>query len=53
MEWEKAPKARASHPREEHLLPLMVCAGAGLGDEASLPFREDVAGIHALAAHFG
>ena len=27
-EWEKAPGARFAHPREEHLIPLMVIAGA-------------------------
>jgi 4,5-DOPA dioxygenase extradiol len=26
VEWEKAPSARYCHPREEHLLPLHVCA---------------------------
>lgn len=26
--WLQAPEARFCHPREEHLLPLMVCAGA-------------------------
>lgn len=26
--WEQAPGARLAHPREEHLLPLMVAAGA-------------------------
>jgi aromatic ring-opening dioxygenase catalytic subunit (LigB family) len=27
VEWAKAPSARYCHPREEHLLPLHVCAG--------------------------
>ncbi|MEI2651391.1 MAG: class III extradiol ring-cleavage dioxygenase [Microthrixaceae bacterium] len=27
-EWEKAPSARLSHPREDHLIPLMVAVGA-------------------------
>ncbi|MEM7194583.1 MAG: class III extradiol ring-cleavage dioxygenase [Pseudomonadota bacterium] len=25
--WQQAPHARRCHPREEHLLPLLVCAG--------------------------
>ena len=28
-EWRKAPHAAFAHPREEHLIPLMVAAGAG------------------------
>ncbi|MCH1932089.1 dioxygenase [Shewanella sp. A25] len=28
IDWQTAPEARYSHPREEHLLPLMVCYGA-------------------------
>lgn len=28
-EWSRAPSGRAAHPREEHLLPLMVASGAG------------------------
>lgn len=53
VEWEKAPRARACHPREEHLLPLMVCAGAAGEDRVTLPYREKLTGTHALAAQFG
>jgi aromatic ring-opening dioxygenase catalytic subunit (LigB family) len=28
-DWRKAPFAAFAHPREEHLIPLMVAAGAG------------------------
>ena len=28
--WDKLPHAHFAHPREEHLLPLMVIAGAAL-----------------------
>lgn len=52
LEWEKAPRARACHPREEHLLPLMVCAGAGAEDSVTLPYHEALVGVHTLAAHF-
>ncbi|MEY4748359.1 MAG: hypothetical protein RIQ60_573 [Pseudomonadota bacterium] len=27
--WDRAPGGRASHPREEHLIPLMIASGAG------------------------
>lgn len=38
--WEAAPAARAAHPREEHLLPLMVAAGAAGDDMAELTYHE-------------
>jgi aromatic ring-opening dioxygenase catalytic subunit (LigB family) len=38
--WETAPSARAAHPREEHLLPLMVAAGAAGNDRAELTYHE-------------
>lgn len=53
VEWEKAPAARASHPREEHLLPLMVIAGAAEEDAGTLPYRDVIIGAHVAAAHFG
>ncbi len=28
-QWSQAPGGRSSHPREEHLIPLMVASGAG------------------------
>lgn len=35
-EWAEAPGARHAHPREEHLLPLHVCYGAGAGPAAQV-----------------
>jgi aromatic ring-opening dioxygenase catalytic subunit (LigB family) len=39
--WEAAPAAREAHPREEHLLPLMVAAGAAGDDDAQLSYHEE------------
>jgi aromatic ring-opening dioxygenase catalytic subunit (LigB family) len=33
LHWSAAPAARAAHPREDHLIPLMVAVGAA-GDDA-------------------
>lgn len=52
-EWAKAPKARECHPREEHLLPLHVIAGAAGEDAGSVPYRDVVMGTHICALHFG
>lgn len=40
IDWERAPAARLAHPREEHLLPLMVAAGAAGADAARCTWRE-------------
>ncbi len=41
IDWESAPAARYAHPREEHLLPLMVAVGAAEGDRALRVYHED------------
>ncbi|MEO6776953.1 MAG: class III extradiol ring-cleavage dioxygenase [Kofleriaceae bacterium] len=50
--WTQAPSARAAHPREEHLLPLMVVAGAAGADRAQLGFDGTVNGLRLSAFHF-
>lgn len=40
--WHEAPGGRASHPREEHLLPLMVASGAGSESGARRLWRGSV-----------
>jgi aromatic ring-opening dioxygenase catalytic subunit (LigB family) len=51
--WAEAPSGRESHPREEHLLPLMVAAGAAGDDRGSTPFRDEVMGVVVSAVRFG
>ena len=41
IDWEQAPAARLAHPREEHLLPLMVAVGAAGDDAARCIYHED------------
>ncbi len=38
--WSTAPAARQAHPREEHLLPLMVAVGAAGGDPGTCVYHE-------------
>lgn len=40
LDWEAAPAARAAHPREEHLLPLMVAVGAAGDAPARAEYHE-------------
>ncbi|MFO0713468.1 MAG: class III extradiol ring-cleavage dioxygenase [Sandaracinus sp.] len=51
--WANAPAARAAHPREEHLLPLMVIAGAAGDDHADVAFDGTLMGLRLSAIHFG
>ena len=52
-QWTSAPAARAAHPREEHLLPLMVASGAAGDDRAVIGFNDTFTGIRLSAYHFG
>lgn len=51
--WSDAPAARLCHPREEHLLPLMVAAGAAGGETGHRPFSGTIWGKAVSAYHFG
>lgn len=53
VDWERAPAARACHPREEHLLPLMVMAGAAPDERGAVTFSEPVLGTRVSAIVFG
>lgn len=53
IEWAKAPAARAAHPREEHLLPLMVIAGAAGDEPASIPYADLYVDVRLSAYHWG
>jgi aromatic ring-opening dioxygenase catalytic subunit (LigB family) len=51
--WTTAPHARLCHPREEHLLPLMVAAGAAGADLGRQTFHGTIWGKAISAYHFG
>lgn len=51
--WASAPSARRSHPREEHLLPLMVVAGAAGADRGRTAWNGTFARARLSAFHFG
>jgi aromatic ring-opening dioxygenase catalytic subunit (LigB family) len=51
--WEQAPGARLAHPREEHLLPLMVAAGAAGSEQGRKLFQDRVMGVTVSAFGFG
>lgn len=41
LDWEKAPAARDAHPREDHLVPLLVAVGAAEDETAEVTYHED------------
>jgi len=51
--WASAPAARAAHPREEHLLPLMVIAGAAGSDRGKVGYDGAFGNVRVSAFHYG
>lgn len=51
--WAEAPAGRACHPREEHLLPLMVTAGAAGDDIGVRDFTDVIGGKTISGFRFG
>jgi aromatic ring-opening dioxygenase catalytic subunit (LigB family) len=51
--WDALPHAHYAHPREEHLLPLMVALGAGGEDLARLDHHSHVLGWAVSGYRFG
>jgi len=48
LNWAQAPHARYCHPREEHLLPLLVCAGLAQSP-AQVLFDDTILGKRGVA----
>lgn len=55
IRWEQAPLARAAHPREDHLIPLMVAVGAAGAEPGVLTYHQTdfAGGITASSFRFG
>lgn len=51
--WSRAPSARLAHPREEHLLPLMVIAGAAGQDRGTTAYNGTIRSLRLSAYHYG
>jgi aromatic ring-opening dioxygenase catalytic subunit (LigB family) len=51
--WTEAPGAREAHPREEHLIPLMVVAGAAGDDVGRVAYNGAMNHLRLSAYHYG
>lgn len=51
--WVDAPFGRDAHPREEHLIPLLVAAGAAEGEPGTTIFTDQVMNVAISAFAFG
>jgi aromatic ring-opening dioxygenase catalytic subunit (LigB family) len=50
--WSRAPSARDAHPREEHLIPLMVVAGAAGDDKGAATYSQTLPHINAAISGY-
>ena len=55
MDWERAPFARVAHPREDHLIPLMVAVGAAEDARGATTYHQTdfAGGLTASSFRFG
>ena len=53
INWETAPVARLAHPREDHLIPLMVVVGAAGDDVGRRIFVDKVFNVAMASYRFG
>ena len=53
IHWETAPGARLVHPREDHLIPLMVAAGAAGNDKGYRLFVDRIMNVAMGSYRFG
>lgn len=53
LHWTEAPGARLAHPREDHLIPLMVVTGAALQDEGKKLFIDRAFDVVMASYSFG
>lgn len=53
VKWEAVPGARLAHPREDHLIPLMVIAGAAGNDKGRPVFVDHVMKVPMASYEFG
>lgn len=53
--WERAPYARVAHPREDHLIPLMVAVGAAWNEPGAVTYHQKdfAGGLTASSFRFG
>jgi aromatic ring-opening dioxygenase catalytic subunit (LigB family) len=53
VHWEQGPFARQAHPQEDHLIPLMVIAGAAGEDTGHRVFTDHVMSVAMATYQFG